>query len=566
MLEAFNTRYKTTGITYRGENETKATTKLGSLVDINFLPIIGLGGEIDWGVQPYDAGTNGGIVGTVTYDTTRNELDPADAVDRGLPAGHPGRAGHAVRPQAVHRHDRRRHGQQCRQGHEIVPLKVDGHRPNPGTHGRQPRRATGARSSRAREVQESYTSEKWAAAARLHRRAVQRPAADRPAGAARVRATREPDVRRGAHDGRRHRPERHDRPATRRRPSTATTASPPRRSTCGPKTDPVHNPDGLDLYARAARDGQEQDLRPAGLHRLGRHPRRTRSDGKPMYQVTKEEDVNVFDGDSYLPQENFPPTTPAMANDPAGPPDNDAAAALAAAVAAGRHHLGLRRAAAHGATSRTRPSSPAAAAPSRATTGRSCGDKLVTVRAGQATAPNFNLFTDVPIPTHFWGLTLNDLGLTLRQAQRQLRRGPGPALRAGRPLRLGRPAGRHRRTPTSTASTRRWSRRRDTYNCPVPAGPCPNMYRFVGQRPGPAGRAEPGLQPAVPHHRDELPGAGRACTRSPTRRRPRSPRPRWRRTPRWPTRPSATSAPAARSCSPSTGRTCARTRPVTPGP
>ena len=57
----------------QGENETKATTKLGSLVDIDFLPIIGLGGEIDWGVQPYDPGTNGGIVGTVTYDTTRNE-------------------------------------------------------------------------------------------------------------------------------------------------------------------------------------------------------------------------------------------------------------------------------------------------------------------------------------------------------------------------------------------------------------------------------------------------------------------------------------------------------------
>ncbi len=29
----------------------------------------------------------------------------------------------------------------------------------------------------------------------------------------------------------------------------------------------------------------------------------------------------------------------------------------------------------------------------------------------------------------------------------------------------------------------------DTYNCPVPAGPCPNMYRFVGQRPRPAGGA-----------------------------------------------------------------------------
>ena len=29
--------------------------------------------------------------------------------------------------------------------------------------------------------------------------------------------------------------------------------------------------------------------------------------GKPLYKVTQEEDVNIFDGDSYLPQDNFPP-------------------------------------------------------------------------------------------------------------------------------------------------------------------------------------------------------------------------------------------------------------------
>ena len=56
VLEAFDTRYRTTGITYKGENETRSTTKLGGLVDLDFLPIIGLGGEVDWGVQPYDAG------------------------------------------------------------------------------------------------------------------------------------------------------------------------------------------------------------------------------------------------------------------------------------------------------------------------------------------------------------------------------------------------------------------------------------------------------------------------------------------------------------------------------
>ena len=45
--------------------------------------IIGLGGRMDWGVHAYDPTgangidpRNGGIVGSVSYDTTRNELDP----------------------------------------------------------------------------------------------------------------------------------------------------------------------------------------------------------------------------------------------------------------------------------------------------------------------------------------------------------------------------------------------------------------------------------------------------------------------------------------------------------
>ena len=40
-------------------------------------------------MQPYAAGANGGIVGTVTYDTTRNELDPADAATEAYQPGIP---------------------------------------------------------------------------------------------------------------------------------------------------------------------------------------------------------------------------------------------------------------------------------------------------------------------------------------------------------------------------------------------------------------------------------------------------------------------------------------------
>ncbi len=52
------------------------TTVPGEGVDVSVLPIIGLSGRLDWGKHSYEAGTNGGIVGTVSYDTTRNEVDP----------------------------------------------------------------------------------------------------------------------------------------------------------------------------------------------------------------------------------------------------------------------------------------------------------------------------------------------------------------------------------------------------------------------------------------------------------------------------------------------------------
>ncbi len=215
----------------------------------------------------------------------------------------------------------------------------------------------------------------------------------------------------------------------------------------------------LPLYAPLTDNGYpEQDL-PANDYIVSVDIPNDPVDGKPMYKVTSEEDVNVFDGDSYLPQQNFPPTTPAAANDPAGPPDatpvppsqppSQQAGIISPCVGA-LHTVDV-----------TDPAFLAGGgSPFEGLDRPSCADKLVTVRSGQATAPNFNLFTDVPLPTHFWGLTLNDLGPDARQAQRQLRRGAGPAVRPGRAVRLVRAGWSTPRTPTSTACTRRSSRRR----------------------------------------------------------------------------------------------------------
>jgi hypothetical protein len=84
VIEAYNDLYYTTGVTYQADNQPEPTTVMGAGVDVSTLPIIGLSGRLDWGVHSYDAAgktngldpRNGGIVGTVSYDTTRNELNP----------------------------------------------------------------------------------------------------------------------------------------------------------------------------------------------------------------------------------------------------------------------------------------------------------------------------------------------------------------------------------------------------------------------------------------------------------------------------------------------------------
>ncbi len=83
VMEAYADNFYTTGVTYQADNQPTPTTVKGAGVDVSVLPIIGLSGQMDWGVHAYDpTGSNGvdprngGIVGTVSYDTTRNELDP----------------------------------------------------------------------------------------------------------------------------------------------------------------------------------------------------------------------------------------------------------------------------------------------------------------------------------------------------------------------------------------------------------------------------------------------------------------------------------------------------------
>ncbi|HUX71693.1 MAG TPA: IPT/TIG domain-containing protein, partial [Cellulomonadaceae bacterium] len=490
VLEAFNTRYKTTGITYQGDNDPTPTTKLGSLVDMDFLPIIGLGGTIDWGVQPYAGADNGGIVGTVSYDTTRNELDPADAVSESYQPGIPGVPVHLYASVPCTATTDAAKANECRQGKAIVPLQVpdpafvqpDPAAPVPVPLIDNPDPHRGAL-VKGPELQEAYTSETWqpprGCTARQYNGS---PLLDQQAlppfgTAANALCVEAPMM--GVAMG----------------PSDTTDPTSAGQTVNGnygfatsklnqwPATDTVHNPDGLALYAPLPA-GQEQLLRPQDYIVSVEIPNDP-VDGKPMYKVTREEDVNIFDGDTYLPQENYPPATPAAADAPAGPPAGTPTApsqppsqqaGIISACAGDLHKVTVTNAAflAGGGSPFEGQDRPL------------CTDKLVTVRAGQATAPNFTLFTDVPIPTHFWGLTLNDLGLTLDKRNVNYGEAQGlPYVPVGLYDWSGRLVdtthtdfnGLYEALEPSTG----------TYNCPVPAGPCPNMYRFVGNDPGQPG-------------------------------------------------------------------------------
>jgi hypothetical protein len=500
VLEGFNTGFKTTGITYQGENDPSPTTQLGSMVDINFLPIIGLGGRIDWGVQPYDKKQNGGIVGTVTYDTTRNELDPQYAATEAYQPGIPGVPVHLYLPQKCTETDPDLIKSNCRQGYElnsdgsIAKVKDANGDPIP--------------------VQDTYTSEEWAAprgcTARQWDGSPLAPGTDQqalpPQGTdANALCVEAPmaAVATGVSDAANGGQTVNGNYGFSTSKINLLSPSDPQDPTVnGQPLDqyaPLHclaNPSGSDP-ARDSRcaDGSDYnfDDQPLGAqdYLVGVEIPNDPVDGKPMYRVTSEEDVNIFSGDRYLPQENFPPVSVASGQAQAGngvqpipaqPPSQQAGIVSPCAGPLHTVHVTNADFLAGGGSPFEGQARP------------SCVDKLVNVRSGQATAPNFNLFTDVPMPTHFWGLTLNDLGITLDK--RSVNYGEAQGLPYV-PVGLYDWAGRLDYTAHTDYNGlyEALMPSTDTYNCPVPAGPCPNMYRFVGNDPGQPGALNPDYNP-----------------------------------------------------------------------
>jgi len=477
--EAYIEGLQTTGVTYQADNQSEPTTILGQGVDVNVHPVIGLGAHLDWGVKAYDPGTNGGIVGTVSYDTTRNELDPAYSVLEDWQPGISGLTVDLYAPIACP-YDPVTFAQQgpCDPTGSFQ-LNSDGSY------------ATGA-------LLNQYVTETW----------------QRPQGCVARDVNNNPLVY-GAdqqvlpHGG------------------TAVTGFQDQSKDCieapmmgmqfGPMSDGTNFGASVDgnygfgdgcfatgfnsLTGACNNDGAGGHVDPTALPSnsdfLVKVEIPTEGDmygptavhpNQPLYKVTKEEDVNIGNGDSFVPQ--VPPSACA------GP--------LHTVDVAGFGTDGYGSVDLFGDGSVIVPASSPVYNPTFAQdVGGSpyegqpkplCNMKLVHVSDRRSVAPGFNLFTDVPLPGRFWGLIVDDLNFSSNPKSTAY----GEKLPlAFNPIGIYDYTNRLIDTVESDyngywdvllPSTNRIS-------CPTPSGVCANLYRFVGNDPGTPGSWNPTYNP-----------------------------------------------------------------------
>ena len=196
-----------------------------------------------------------------------------------------------------------------------------------------------------------------------------------------------------------------------------------------------------------------------------------------LYKVTREEDINIANGDSFIPQVPPPPC--------AGP--------LHTVDVAGFGTDNYPQVIVNGITV---PASTPTDNPTFADIGGSvyegqqkplCDTKLVHLSDRKSIAPGFNLFTDVPLPGRFWGLTVDDLNFSSDPKSQAY----GEKL----PLAFN-PVGIYDYTNRLIYTVESdynglWDVLLPSTNrisCPTPSGVCANLYRFVGNDPGTPGK------------------------------------------------------------------------------
>ncbi len=470
VMEAYSDSFYTTGITYQADNQPRPTTIKGAGVDVSTLNVIGLSGTLDWGVHPYDpTGTNGidprngGIVGSISYDTTRNELDPTYA------ASEDWQPGISDLPVELH---------------ATVDCPFDDVTPCDPTD----TYAVDSDGSLLKgKLLNTYVSEHWQRPTGCTARDADKNAlvhgvdenvlvTDQETSGECISAIMQsvqfgtyatdqgtPDANFGATvDG-----------------NYGFGDGCLAAGTHVDATDP-ENPVCLD----AAGTEVAMDPLGSGDYLVSVDIPKDRSD-KPMYKATGEEDINIGHGDQIVPQ--VPPP----------------------ACAGALHTVDVAGLGTDGYDPVDQPNGvhvPASTpvdnptfvdiggSPYEGQQKPTCDTKLVTLNNGKSIVPMFNLFTDVPIPSRLYGLIVDDIAYGTDN--RSVLYGEKPGVPFA-------PVGiydfNNRLVDTLESDFNGYYEAllpsTDHISCPTPSGVCTGMYRFVGNDPGAPGRLNPNYNP-----------------------------------------------------------------------
>lgn len=437
VMEAYDDTHFTTGITFQADNQPTPTTLIGPGVDVSVHPIINLGGRLDWGKHVYDPTgrngidpRNGGIVGTVSYDTTRNELDPRfAAVEDWQPS--------------------------------IPDLLVKLYKPapcastDPALCDATGRYALATDGSIAKgPLLNTYITETWHRPTHCVARGVDgNPMvhgvdenvlpADPTKGC--IEAPLLGVQFWGGAD-----------PATGEFPGVEVNGNYGFGDGCFNGTLDITDP------ANPVCTGGTFDPLPAADY-LVEVVIPNDAKGKPLYKVTREEDINIGNGDLFVPA--IPPSP--------------CVGALHVVDSSGNANF---------------PGGPGTS-PYEGTPRPMCDLKLVSLGNGKSIAPAFNLYTDVPVPGRHWFIIIDDLNFSSNWQSTTFGEKAGmPFVPVGIYDYTNRLIKTVESDYNGLADVLLPSTNR--INCPTPSGVCANLFRYVGNDPGVPGRLNLNYNPS----------------------------------------------------------------------
>jgi hypothetical protein len=461
----FNTRFKTTGVTWQPCNDPQEHSIKAPMVDVSYMPIIGHCGRLDWGVTPYDAignGDNGGIVATMIYDEIRTKYNARQAQTGDYQTGIPGFRFEQYTPVK---------GTGAGGTDPLTGYALNADGSYQTVEPLQP--ANGQDCSKVDPSVLCYVSENNAPPAQCY----PRDANGNPIGF-------DPNDPKSldffTFGG-----------------SCIETTSQSTQFGLGtdnsnpPVNHPVQTVDGNYTLGNKpvipAKNLGDSIVRPVVPVDTVLPPDPNGVD-LPLYKYTTEHDVNVFNHVQYIPQNAdksklaWPPAPGPAKQMPTGNYEENPFT-----TAPGPDPICA------GSTFKVHVTDPgflaAGGSPMEGQTRHGCDMKLFNVQAGQSVAPNFHVHTsvDIPLPAHFWGYIVDDISVETNRKSTNLGEVHGIP---GVPVGIYDWTGRRNYSVNSDYNGV-WEvlmPSAEIFNCPTPAQTCPNVYRFVGNDPGQPGR------------------------------------------------------------------------------